>query len=109
VEQALLNVADNAAKYTTEGRISLSARAVDGAIEIVVADTGPGIPADEQSQIFDRFYRGSANGAPGFGLGFAIVRSAVEALDGELELSSSEASGTTVVFRLPRAASMISP
>jgi signal transduction histidine kinase len=108
VEQALLNVADNAAKYTTEGRISLSARAVDGAIEIVVADTGPGIPADEQSQIFDRFYRGSANGAPGFGLGFAIVRSAVEALDGELELSSSEGSGTTVLFRLPRAASMIS-
>jgi PAS domain S-box-containing protein len=108
VEQALLNVADNAAKYTTEGRISLSARAVDGAIEIVVADTGPGIPADEQSQIFDRFYRGSANGATGFGLGFAIVRSALEALDGELELSSSEGSGTTVVFRLPRGASMIS-
>jgi PAS domain S-box-containing protein len=108
VEQALLNVADNAAKYTTEGRISLSARAVDGAIEIVVADTGPGIPVDEQSQIFDRFYRGSANGAPGFGLGFAIVRSAVEALDGELELSSSEGSGTTVLFRLPHAASMIS-
>jgi PAS domain S-box-containing protein len=107
-EQALLNVADNAAKYTRAGRISLSARLVDGAIEIVVADTGPGIPADEQSQVFDRFYRGSANGEPGFGLGFAIVGSAVEAIDGELELSSSEGSGTTVRFRLPRAASMIS-
>jgi two-component system phosphate regulon sensor histidine kinase PhoR len=107
-EQALLNVADNAAKYTRAGRISLSARLVEGAIEIVVADTGPGIPADEQSQVFDRFYRGSANGEPGFGLGFAIVGSAVEAIDGELELSSSEGSGTTVRFRLPRAASMIS-
>jgi signal transduction histidine kinase len=81
---------------------------LDGAIEIVVADTGPGIPADEQSRVFDRFYRGSANGEPGFGLGFAIVGSAVEAIDGELELSSSEGSGTTVRFRLPRAASMIS-
>lgn len=107
-EQALLNVADNAAKYTREGRISLSARVAEGAIEIVVDDTGPGIPADEQSQVFDRFYRGSANGEPGFGLGFAIVRSAVKAIDGELELSSSDGSGTTVRFRLPRAASMIS-
>lgn len=107
-EQALLNVAENAAKYTREGRISLSAEAVDSEIEIVVADTGSGIPAEEQQQVFDRFYRGSANGAPGFGLGFAIVRSAVEAIDGELQLSSSERSGTTVRVRLPRAASMIS-
>src|SRR4029453_4177194 len=109
VEQALLNVAENAAKYTTEGRISLSARAADGVIGIGVADTGRGNPAGGHSQIFDRFYGGWANGAPGFGLGFAIVRSAVEALDGELELSSSEASGTTVVFRLPLARALISP
>ncbi|HMB18455.1 MAG TPA: PAS domain S-box protein [Gaiellaceae bacterium] len=107
VEQALLNVVDNAAKYTKRGRISLSGQVVEGAIEIEVADTGAGIAADEQPQVFDRFYRGSTNGAPGFGLGFAIVRSAVEAVDGELELSSSEESGTTVRVRLPRAATMI--
>ena len=107
VEQALLNVVENAAKYTKRGRISLSGQVVEGAVEIEVADTGAGIPADEQPQVFDRFYRGSANGAPGFGLGFAIVRSAVEAVDGELELSSSEESGTTVRVRLPRAATMI--
>ncbi len=108
VEQALINVADNAAKYTRQGRISLSADTVEGAIEIVVADTGAGIPAEEQSQVFDRFYRGSSNGASGFGLGFAIVRSAVEAIEGDLELSSEEGSGTTVRIRLPHAASMIS-
>jgi two-component system, OmpR family, phosphate regulon sensor histidine kinase PhoR len=106
-EQALLNVIDNAAKYTKRGRISVSAHVVEGAIEIEVADTGAGIPVEEQSQVFDRFYRGSSNGAPGFGLGFAIVRSAVDAIGGELELSSSEESGTTVRVRLPHAASMI--
>lgn len=108
IEQALLNIADNAAKYTRQGRISLAADVVDGAIEIVVADTGAGIPPHEQTHVFDRFYRGSADGAPGFGLGFAIVRSAVEAIDGEVELSSSAGSGTTVRLQLPHAASMIS-
>jgi PAS domain S-box-containing protein len=107
VEQALLNVADNAAKYTQKGSISLAAQVMDGVIEIVVADTGPGIPAEEQPQVFDRFFRASPDDVAGFGLGLGLVRSAVEAIGGEVELRSEPDSGTTVTVRLPRAASMI--
>lgn len=107
VEQALMNVADNAAKYTAKGEIALSARPVDGGVEIAVSDTGPGIPWDEQQRVLERFYRRSVNRSDGFGLGFAIVRSAVEALDGELELAEREQGGTVVRIRLRQAASLL--
>jgi PAS domain S-box-containing protein len=109
VEQALMNVADNAAKYTTEGTITLSARPHDGGVEIAVSDTGPGIPDDEQERVLERFYRRSVNGSDGFGLGFAIVRSAVSALDGELEIAEREEGGTVVRIRLGQAASLVEP
>jgi PAS domain S-box-containing protein len=108
VEQALMNVADNAGKYTTEGTIILSARALDGGAEIIVADTGPGIPKGEQEQVLERFYRGSVNGAEGFGLGFAIARSALDAVGGELDLSEREGGGTIVKIRLGQAANLVS-
>jgi len=107
MEQALVNVAENAAKYTREGRIVLQGRPRGEAADIVVSDTGPGIPAEDQPHVLDRFYRADRNGSQGFGLGFAIVRSAVEALDAELELESNEGAGTIVRMRLPRAASLV--
>jgi two-component system, OmpR family, phosphate regulon sensor histidine kinase PhoR len=107
VEQALVNVAENAAKYTMSGRIELEGTVADGTVEMVVRDTGPGIPIPEQSLVLDRFYRASANGSDGFGLGFAIVRSAVDALDGRLELESEPGVGTVVSIRLPRAVSLV--
>jgi PAS domain S-box-containing protein len=106
VEQALRNVAENAAKYTSAGRITLEARRLDGAVEIVVADTGRGIPESEQPRVPERFYRG-AEDTDGFGLGFAIVRSAVEALEGELEIDGADGGGTVVRFRLRPAASLV--
>jgi PAS domain S-box-containing protein len=107
VEQALMNVVDNAAKYTTTGTIALSARPLDGGVEIAVSDTGPGIPADERERVLERFYRRSVNGSDGFGLGFAIVRSAVNALDGELEIAERDEGGTLVRIRLGQAASLV--
>lgn len=107
MEQALVNVAENAAKYTLGGRIVLEGRADGEAVEIVVSDTGPGIPTAEQPHVVERFYRGERNGADGFGLGFAIVRSALEALDGELQFESHEGVGTAVRMRLPRAVSLV--
>lgn len=107
VEQALMNVADNAAKYTTEGTITLSARPHGGGVEIAVSDTGSGIPPSEQEHVLERFYRGSINGSEGFGLGFAIVRSALDALGGELHLSEREGGGTVVRIRLRHAASLV--
>jgi PAS domain S-box-containing protein len=106
IEQALLNVAENAAKYTKAGRIFLDARAVGGGAEIVVADTGPGIAEADHERVLERFYRAAENG-DGFGLGFAIVRSAMEALGGELDLDSSLGAGTTVRLRLPQGASLV--
>jgi PAS domain S-box-containing protein len=107
VEQALMNVADNAAKYTKEGTISLSARPLESGVELEVSDTGPGILGDEQERVLERFYRSAGNGPEGFGLGFAIVRSAVEALDGELEIAERDEGGTAVRIRLGRAASLV--
>jgi PAS domain S-box-containing protein len=107
VEQAVMNVAENAAKYTKDGLIKFSARALDGGVEIMVTDTGPGIPNTEQPHVTERFYRGSVNSADGFGLGFAIVRSAVEALGGELDLAERDEGGTVVRIRLRPAASLV--
>ena len=107
IEQALLNVAENSAKYTKEGTIELAARVFDGVVEIVISDTGKGIAPADQAHVLERFYRADPNGSDGFGLGFAIVRSAMEALDGELELESALGAGTTVTLRLQKPASLV--
>jgi PAS domain S-box-containing protein len=107
LEQALLNVAENASKYTKEGKIALEARLADDVAELVVSDTGAGIPSREQDRVLERFYRAAPNGSDGFGLGFAIVRSAMEAIGGELEIDSVVGAGTTVTLRLRKPASLV--
>lgn len=108
VEQAVVNLAENAAKRTVAGRIVLGAGTTAAQmVEIWVTDTGPGIPAASRSRVFERFYRADPDGSSGFGLGLAIVRSVADALEGELELDSTAGSGTTVRLRLPRAASLV--
>jgi signal transduction histidine kinase/HAMP domain-containing protein len=104
VEQALANLAANAVQNTEQGRISISVRPLgDRSAVIEVQDTGRGIPREQQERIFDRFYRGHGRDAQGFGLGLAIVREAVKALGGRLELDSSPGVGTTVRLVLPLA------
>jgi signal transduction histidine kinase len=72
-------------------------------VAITVRDRGPGIPADEQAMVFERFYRGREHiDREGTGLGLAIVRRIVERWDGNVALSSSQA-GTTVEMRFPQA------
>jgi signal transduction histidine kinase len=108
VEQAVVNLAENAAKHTKTGRVVLTARQVDGdVVEIAVSDTGGGIAAANRPRVFERFYRAEANGTAGFGLGLAIVDAVAQALDGELALDSTVGAGTTVRLRLPRAASLV--
>jgi signal transduction histidine kinase len=107
VEQAVFNVAENAAKYTAVGRIELAARVVDGRAEISISDTGPGISRDEQRHVFERFYRGGGSPDEGSGLGLSIARAAAEALGGEVELESAVGEGTVVRFRLPQGASLV--
>jgi two-component system, OmpR family, sensor histidine kinase TctE len=108
VEQALINLAENAAKHTVEGVIDLSARASETATVVVVSDTGPGIPAPERPHVFERFYRGSGQGVGGFGLGLAIVHAAATSLGAQLELESAPGEGTVVRLRFPGTATLVS-
>lgn len=106
LEQAVANLAENAAKHTNAGRIVLGASERDGGVEITVTDTGSGIAAAERSRVFDRFYRGPVDKDAGFGLGLAIVGAATDALGGEVDLQSSAGAGTVVRLWLPNAASL---
>jgi two-component system, OmpR family, sensor histidine kinase TctE len=108
VEQALINLAENASKHTERGLIELSARASETATVIVVSDTGPGIPAPERAHVFERFYRGSGQVAGGFGLGLAIVDAAATSLGADLELESAPEEGTVVRLRFPGTARLVS-
>jgi signal transduction histidine kinase len=102
LEQAVRNLADNAAKHTREGRIVLRAYAVGTTVRVEVEDTGVGMSADTQRHVFDRFYRGQDRDAEGFGLGLAIVRQAVRSLGGRVELDSAPGKGTLVRIELDR-------
>jgi signal transduction histidine kinase len=103
VAQVLANLAGNAAKHTKRGHILLAARpASDGSVIIEVSDTGGGIPLADQERVFDRFYTGDAN-RTGFGLGLAIVREAVRALGGVVDVESEPGHGTTARVTFPGA------
>jgi two-component system sensor histidine kinase TctE len=108
VEQALINLAENAAKHTTHGAIELAVRATETATVLVVSDTGPGIPALERPHVFERFYRGEGQGDEGFGLGLAIVQAAADSLGASLELESAPGEGTVVRLRFPGVATLVS-
>jgi signal transduction histidine kinase len=101
--QMLDNLISNAVKFTPEGgtiTVTVADRA-DG-IHLEVEDTGVGIPDDEQSRLFERFFRAStAAVARGTGLGLSIVQSIVQAHDGTIAVQSAEGRGTTFLIDLP--------
>ena len=98
----LANLLDNALKFTPDGgTVTLSVRRGRRSAVATVADTGVGIPADEQAEIFGRFHRArNVSAYPGNGLGLAIVKAAVERGGGTVSFTSSEA-GTTFRVTLP--------
>ena len=98
IERAISNLLDNAAKWSPpEGEIEVTVR--DG--ELTVRDHGPGIDAEDQPYVFDRFYRApSARGLPGSGLGLAIVRQVAEAHGGTITAEQAEGGGTLMRLRL---------
>jgi heavy metal sensor kinase len=106
LRRALVNILDNAIKYTPRGgTISVKLRLVDAGVIIEVTDTGPGIPAEHRERIFDRFYRIEKDRPRedgGAGLGLAIARWVVEADGGHLELESQENAGSTFRIVLPK-------
>jgi signal transduction histidine kinase len=99
VLQIVSNLLENAFQWTPAGgAISLGLAADNGSVSISVADTGPGIPLDEQERIFRPFW--SRNNA-GTGLGLAISRQLAHALGGELALESQAGRGARFELRLP--------
>jgi len=104
--QVLANLISNASKYAPEGtRVTVSAATVDGFVRVTIADEGPGIPADEQDRLFQRFFRSRTvrEQAGGLGLGLAICKAIVYAQGGEIAIQSEPGRGTSVHFTLPKA------
>jgi heavy metal sensor kinase len=101
VRQAVINLVDNAIKFTpSNGVVRLVVGADGDHATVDVSDSGPGIPADSRDRIFDRFYRAIAEGS-GTGLGLSIAKSAIEASGGRLTLEASDDHGSTFRIRLP--------
>lgn len=107
LDQVVTNLLTNAARYCSAGDRLTVRGYVDGADAVLeVADTGPGITADDLPYVFDRFWRGDRTSAvPGSGIGLAIVRELVTAHAGTVAVTSGENTGTTVTVRLPLASS----
>lgn len=106
LEQVLVNILDNAAKYAPEGTpITVSARLAGVQVEVAVTDRGPGIPPADQARVFDMFYRvaGGDRQRAGTGLGLAICKGLVEAMGGEIRAETGwpDGSGTRIVMAVP--------
>jgi signal transduction histidine kinase len=105
LDRALINLLTNAIKFTPDGgRVTVSTRRAGDRVRIEVADTGIGIPLEDQGKIFDRFFRSSSAthlAVPGTGLGLAITKMIVEGHGGQIEVSSTPGEGTRFILTLP--------
>lgn len=104
LRQVLDNVVGNAIKYSEkDGEVKVSIHAEGDQIILQVSDNGPGIPAQDQARIFDKFYRGrnTVDKKEGSGLGLAIVKSIVDAHQGRIWVESNVGQGSTFFIVLP--------
>jgi signal transduction histidine kinase len=99
------NLLENAIRFSPDGEtVSLKLNSSGGFGYIEVADSGPGIPAEELTQIFERFHRGDSSRARttgGYGLGLAISKALIEAYGGDIAPQSALGEGTRMVVSLP--------
>jgi PAS domain S-box-containing protein len=104
--QVVLNLLSNAVKFTPAGgRVTISCGEADGRVVVTVADTGPGIPPEQQERIFEPFVqlgRSHTSGHEGTGLGLAISRDLARAMGGDLTVASAPGQGAAFTFALPR-------
>lgn len=104
LEQVIVNLVDNAIKYTNQGEVKIIARKEDNTMRIDVEDTGIGIPEKDIPRIFERFYRvdkGRSRELGGTGLGLAIVKHIIQAHKGLIWIKSISGKGTTFSLSLP--------
>jgi len=106
LRQVLVNLVENAVKYSGEGQIEVRLEPQDGAMRFSVSDEGLGIPPEDQARIFEKFHRldpEMTRGVGGSGLGLYICKGLVERMDGEIWVESELGAGSTFVFELPLA------
>ena len=105
IERVLVNLLDNALRYTPAGSpIELRASAGQGEIEVEILDRGPGLAPGEEQRIFEKFTRGAGSrSSRGIGLGLAVARAIVEAHGGRIEAANREGGGAAFRFTLPLA------
>jgi two-component system sensor histidine kinase KdpD len=104
MEQALINLLDNAVKHTPDGSpIEVAAAVEDGRAWIEVADRGPGLEPGDETRVFDKFYRGRrGGGGPGVGLGLTVCRGIAEAHGGAITAENRAGGGLVLRVTLPR-------
>lgn len=101
VEQVLVNLLENAAKYTPAGTpITITGTMLEDAVEVSVADRGPGVHAGDETHVFEKFYRGRRDGG-GAGLGLAICEGIVRAHGGRIRVDARDGGGAVFTFTLP--------
>lgn len=106
IRRVVINLLENAVKYSPEGtQLTLGAAEVDGMAQVWVADTGKGIPAEDQERIFEKYARAriGTGTAKGLGLGLAFCKLAVEGHGGKIWVKSELEKGSTFTFTLPLA------
>ena len=103
VQQVAANLVHNAIKFTPAGgEIVITTRVIEGSVVIDIADTGIGIPKEELSRVFERFYKGDkARTGEGTGMGLAIAKHVIEAHGGSIWVQSAEGKGAAFSFSLP--------
>jgi two-component system, OmpR family, phosphate regulon sensor histidine kinase PhoR len=105
LEQVFVNLIENAIKYgRNKGNVRIKGRAVNGHVELCVADDGPGIPAESRERVFERFYRidkARSRDAGGTGLGLAIVKHIIQSHGGKVWVDSEAGRGSQFYFTLP--------
>ena len=106
MQRVLYNLVQNAIRYTpSDGAIHILARDIGTEVQVEVTDTGEGIPQEELSRIFDKFYRteqSRSRDSGGTGLGLSIAKAIVEAHGGRLWVESALGKGSTFGFALPK-------
>ncbi len=111
IELVLVNLLENAVRYTPAGStIEISAANRDGRAEIIVADSGPGLPSGSESQVFDKFFRGRmqiADGQRGIGLGLSICQAIILAHKGQITAANRASGGAefTILLLCPQQSS----
>ena len=103
IKQVLLNLLNNALRYTERGAITVKATCRNGYVSCSVTDTGPGISPEDQLRLFREFERlgEDSSSKKGFGLGLAISRRLIEALGGQISLQSQQGQGSTFTITIP--------